>query len=78
MSDPRTSDPVATPKTDGAAVWGHDVYGNRYYVPVDFARDQERRIAELEKVCSDIADFISGHDGNVFDDIAIALLGTKP
>lgn len=66
------SDPVATPKTDAAACLfqsAHPQY--RELVPADFARAQERRIAELEKAlepfsrpeifeqCSQIADLIT-------------------
>jgi hypothetical protein len=75
------SDTSDTPKTDAAIVRikiEGEAFTGEQLVRADFARAQERRIAELEKVCSDIADFISGHDGHVFDDIAIALLGTKP
>lgn len=36
------------------------------------------RVSELEQACRVIAELISGHDGHVFDDITVVLLGTKP
>jgi hypothetical protein len=72
------SDQVATPKTDAAEIAGYECDRRQSFVPADFARAQERRIAELESACQEIAELISGFDAMVFDDIAKVLLGTKP
>lgn len=57
-----------TPKTDGAAIWGHDVVGSEYYVPVDFARAQERRTVALEDALQGVMQWIDGWDPNFIHD----------
>lgn len=83
MSEMSSSDTSDTPKTDEAAFYlkvEDDQYLScwQWVVDREFARAQERRIAELESACQEIAELISGHDDHVFDDIAKVLLGTKP
>lgn len=47
-----TSEPVATPKTDAAAFLARQSNASppTFVVSADFAREQERRIAELESL----------------------------
>jgi hypothetical protein len=83
MNEQVPADPLATPKTDAAAFQlANDLrtpfLAQHIVVPADFARQQERRIVELESALQEISELISGHDDYVFDDITKVLLGTKP
>lgn len=59
MSEQVPSDQSDTPKTDAAAVWASD-FG--IIVPADFARSQERRIAELESMCDRMVELSNQSD----------------
>jgi uncharacterized protein YbaP (TraB family) len=72
----RTKEESNTPQTDAVVEALFNLRKDRFgeYVPASFARAQERRIDELETMCQQISELISGHDGHVFDDITNVLI----
>jgi hypothetical protein len=55
MSEQLSSDPSDTPKTDAAEVIIITEHGGRFEcVPASFAREQERRITELEQAMTKV------------------------